>query len=151
MLDKLMKFVGLSPKAPSPQDLEHVVGFYITKNTEIGKEVLSFRCPRRTVTETVTTKNEETGKAESHEETKVIGCGATFPICNQNIPVSHCGKREALSVPIDQLPVVNVTFSRQQDGTVKVGGARVLDSEALPGQWDGETGYEKEKLGKGLW
>lgn len=132
MFDKLLKFVGFSSQGPAPQDLESVVGFYLTKNTETGAETLSYRCPRRTVVE----KDEETGK----ETNKVIGCGVEYRICGDTVPC--CGKRETRSKPVEELPVVNVSFRRQQEGTAKVGNQSVIDTDSLPGQFDGNVVYD---------
>ena len=40
MLDKLMQFVRVTSKTNQPQELEEIIGFYITKNKETGAEKL---------------------------------------------------------------------------------------------------------------
>jgi hypothetical protein len=50
--------------------------------------------------------------------------------------VVDAGKRITLSVPRAELPIVNLSFSRQQQGVQQIGGCSIIDTEAL----DGDSG-----------
>ncbi len=52
-------------------------------------------------------------------------------------------ERVTLAVPRESLPLVKLpNFSSPMAGEHNIGGHRIIDTDSMPGEFDGETGYD---------